>query len=393
MKKLAANNFILYDFMQIAGGAERVTLTLAEALPGFQVLVSRCYAAAQPLLESSSASVEELRGGWSVCLPRILESMWCFRLRAQCLRDAKQVIYSGFYAPFAVYIQRGGQRVYYCHTIPRYAYDLYEITLSRMPLPVRPMYAVFILCFRKYYKSAISRMDKILVNSENVRQRLKNFTGLDAEVVYPPVDTRDFQQLGDGGYYLSTARLVPTKRVDMIVRAFLRMPRHKLVVLSGGPELGRLKALAASASNITFTGWQTDLQVRTWVGQARAVIYVPVDEDFGISPVEAMAAGKPVIGVAEGGLLETVVDDVTGFLVNGPLSVEAIIAAVIKTERFRGASMSAACIAQAQRFTTERFVERIRSILFGETVKNSSSDLHSFKSRSTSDDHATNPWC
>lgn len=360
-----AKQFLLYDFMQVAGGAERVTLTLAEALPDFQTVVSRCYASARPLLDGSSVRVHELRGGWSANLPRILESMWCFRFRSQCLRDARQVVYSGFYAPLAVYQQRSGRRIYYCHTIPRYAYDLYESTLAQFPLPLRPLYALFVCWFRKRYEAAIRRMDRILVNSENVRQRLKRYTGLDAEVVYPPVATQHFEQLGDGGYYLSTARLVANKRVDVIVQAFVRMPQHRLVVLSGGPELERLQALAAGASNIEFTGWQTDEQLRRWVGRARAVVYVPVDEDFGMSPVEAMAAGKPVIGVAQGGLLETVVDSVTGFLVQDPPTAEAVIDAVKQTEATRGDVMSAACIAQAQQFAQERFVERMRSIVFG----------------------------
>lgn len=360
-----AKHFLLYDFMQVAGGAERVTLTLAQALPNFQTVVSRCYAQAQPLLDGSPVSVRELRGGWSTYLPRILESMWCFRFRSQCLHDAQQVVYSGFYAPLAVYQQRGGQRIYYCHTIPRYAYDLYESTLAQFPLPLRPLYALFVRWFRKRYESAIGRMDRILVNSENVRQRLKRYTGLDAEVVYPPVATQHFEQLGDGGYYLSTARLVANKRVDVIIQAFARMPQHRLVVLSGGPESERLQALAFGASNIEFTGWQTDEQLRHWVGRARAVIYVPVDEDFGMSPVEAMAAGKPVIGVAQGGLLETVVDGVTGFLVQDPPTVEAVMGAVEKVERSKGTPMPAACMAQALQFTQERFVERMRSIVFG----------------------------
>ena len=346
--------------MQVAGGAERVTLTLAEALPEFQVMVSRCYAQAKPLLDGSTVNVCELRGGWSVFLPRILESMWCFRFRSQCLRDAQTVIYSGFYAPLAVYMQCGGRRIYYCHTIPRYAYDLYKVTLAQLPAPLRPLYALFIYWFRKIYESSIRQMDSILVNSENVRQRLKKYTDLDAEVIYPPVDTHNFEQLGDGGYYLSTARLVANKRVDVVIRAFVRMPQHRLVVLSGGPEMERLKVLAASASNIEFTGWQTDEELRQWVGRARAVVYVPMDEDFGISPVEAMAAGKPVIGVAQGGLLETIVNNVTGFLIDTPLTTDAIIDAVMKTERFSGISMSDACIAQAQRFTRERFIARMR---------------------------------
>ncbi|MBS0392657.1 MAG: glycosyltransferase [Proteobacteria bacterium] len=356
-------SFLLYDFMQVAGGAERVTLTLAEAFPSLQVVVSRCYPQARPLLDGSPVRVRELRGGWSSCLPRILESMWCFRFRSHCLQQAQQVVYSGFYAPLAVHQQRGGQRIYYCHTVPRYAYDLYESTLAGFPLVLRPLYAVFVWWFRRQYEAAVARMDRIVVNSENVRMRLKRYTGFDAEVVYPPVATRHFRPLGDEGFYLSTARLVPNKRVDVIVRAFARMPGRRLVVLSGGPELERLKALAVGASNIVFTGWQTDEQVYRWVGQARAVIYLPVDEDFGMSPVEAMAAGKPVIGVAQGGLLETVVDGETGVLIADPPTPQAIGDAVDRLEGLLGDAMSAACMARAQRFDESRFVQAMRAIV------------------------------
>lgn len=356
-------NYLLYDFMQVAGGAERVTLTLAEAFPDFQTLVSRCYPAAQPLLEGSSANVQELRGGWSMCLPRILESMWCFRFRAERLQEAHTVLYSGFYAPLAVYQQRSGRRIYYCHTIPRFAYDLYDRTLAGFPFWLRPFYAIFVRWFRKQYEAAIGQMDRIFVNSENVRARLQRYTGLDAEVVYPPVATQHFRFLADEGYYLSTARLVPNKRVDVIVQAFLQMPNRSLVVLSGGPELARLKAIAGHAPNIRFTGWQTDEALRRWVGNARCVIYLPVDEDFGMSPVEAMAAGKPVIGVAEGGLLETVVPGRTGVLIAPSAAPEAVMEAVTQIEQVHGELLSAQCRQRAQQFTEGVFIARMVAIL------------------------------
>lgn len=361
-------NYLLYDFMQVAGGAERVTLTLAEAFPDFQTLVSRCYPDAQPLLDASTAQVQELRGGWSARLPRILESMWCFWFRAGRLHDAHTVLYSGFYAPLAVYQQQSGRRFYYCHTIPRFAYDLYDSTLADFPLWLRPFYAIFVRWFRKQYEAAIGRMDRIFVNSENVRARLQRYTGLDAEVVYPPVDTQHFRFLADEGYYLSTARLVPNKRVDVIVRAFLQMPARSLVVLSGGPELERLRAIARGAPNIRFIGWQTDEALRRWVGNARCVIYLPVDEDFGMSPVEAMAAGKPVIGVAEGGLLETVINNETGVLVPTPPTPESVMAAVEQIEKIQGPWIAENCRKRADLFSEAIFIRRMATHLLPEPL-------------------------
>ncbi|ABM31561.1 glycosyltransferase [Paracidovorax citrulli] len=361
-----SRHYLLYDFMQVAGGAERVTLTLAEAFPEFRTVVSRCYPQADPLLKASSARVHELRGGWSAWLPRILESMWCFRVRARCLRDAETVVYSGFYAPLAVHHQRQGRRIYYCHTVPRFAYDLYESTLAGFPAPLRPLYALFVRWFRWQYESALGRMDCVLVNSNNVRQRLRHYIGRDAEVVYPPVAVEHFQPMADGGYYLSTARLVANKRVDVVVQAFLTMPERRLVVLSGGPETARLQALAAGAPNIVFAGWQSDTALRRWVGGARAVIYLPVDEDFGMSPVEAMAAGKPVIGVAEGGLLETVLPGETGVLMGSPPTPLALVQAVAEAEALiaaKGYRLQAACVSRAEHFSEARFIERMRDIL------------------------------
>jgi glycosyltransferase involved in cell wall biosynthesis len=357
------NKLLLYDYLQVAGGAERVTLTLAAALPDFHCVVSRTYPESSPLIQKTEASVTQLCNGWTRLLTRIPEAMFNFRFRANCVDDAKVVLYSGFYAPLAVHRQKSGRRVYYCHTIPRFAYDLYCASRQSFPWLLRGLFGLFAGAVRWQYGRAIRRMDVVLVNSENVRQRLQHYLGVDAQVVYPPVDTASFEWIADEGYYLSVARLTPNKRVDVIVEAFLRMPSKRLVVLSGGPELSRLKAMAAGATNIQFEGWLTEASLRQWVGNAYAAIYLPVDEDFGMSPVECMAAGKPVIGVAEGGLLETVVPGETGVLIHGQPTVEKLIAAVEELDALQHASLRAVCEARAKRFDTPIFVENMRRFL------------------------------
>jgi glycosyltransferase involved in cell wall biosynthesis len=171
-------------------------------------------------------------------------------------------------------------------------------------------------------------MDKIFANSKNVQVRLKRYLGVDSEVLYPPVNIERFKWLSDGDYFLSTARLEPLKRVDLIVEAFKQMPDEKLVVTSGGSQLDNLKKLAGDAPNIEFTGWVSEARLAELVGHCKATIYIPKDEDFGMSPLESQAAGKPVVGVDEGGVAETVLHGRNGLLIRTPPSPSRICEAV-----------------------------------------------------------------
>ena len=213
-------------------------------------------------------------------------------------------------------------------------------------------------------------MDGIAANSANVAQRLSDYLGIEGvEVIHPPVETGVFRWLDAGDYYLSTARLEPYKRVELVVRAFMEMPNRQLVVASGGSELPALKQLAAGYGNIRFTGWQSEQQLRELIGRCAATVYVPVDEDFGLSPVESMAAGKPVIGVAEGGLLETVQQGETGFLINkdhfsqGDTAVHAICEAVATLSLADIQGMRAACEQQAKAFDVKIFNRKFRDFI------------------------------
>lgn len=353
-----AKKYLLYDFLQVAGGAERLSLTLIEGIPDMELVVARLYPEAAAL-GRGSLSAKVLADWRTAILGHIPEAIAVFMTRTHFLKDAYQVIYSGYYAPLAVRNQHTGRKLFYCHTPPRFAYDQKAESLAQMPHLSRLVYSVAIDRYRKLYEQSMKAMDMRIANSVNVQRRLKNYLGLDSEVVYPPIDTETFRWLESGEYFLSTARLTPHKRVDLIVRAFLDMPDEKLVVVSGGPELDRLRRLADGADNIHFTGWQSEDRLKDWIGRARAVVYVPIEEDFGMSPVEAMAAGKPVIGVAEGGLLETVIDGQTGLLLAPPPTPAAIVEAVKRLDRQRATAMRAACEEQAARFGRTVFIDKM----------------------------------
>ncbi|MFH0994523.1 MAG: glycosyltransferase [Pseudomonadota bacterium] len=354
---------MLYDFLALQGGAEKLTLTLLASLPD----VPLCCAFRDKTVFSDrilpKAGFLDLNAASGMPPWRLLKVIWAFEIKTQFLTAYDWVLFSGVYAPLAVRNHPIGTNLLYCHTIPRFAYDLKTYYMSRLPLHFRPAFYGLTLLMRHRYQRALAHMDIIIANSNNVKKRLENYLGRSAIVIHPPVDTDRFRWIGQKDYYVSLARLENFKQVDLIVNAFRQMPEKNLVVTSSGSEIKRLRALAADAPNIRFTGWQTEEQLKHWIGNSIAAVYIPIDEDFGISPVESMAAGKPVIGVAEGGLLETIVPNQTGILLHPPPTVDAISAAVRNLTPKRALEMRPACEARARLFTREIFLEKMRTII------------------------------
>ena len=347
-------DWVLHDFLQVNGGAERLVLTLAAGLPGFSLGVSGIY--------SEFSATGDLMGlrpkvpSWTRGLPRVARAIASFAAPAFPIQNSERVVYSGLYAPLAVQHQRAGRKIYYCHTPPRFAFGETDDYLARVAAAFRPALSVAIERYRRAYLSALERMDIVLANSAHVARKLAGLN-IHAEVLYPPVDVDSFKWLGQDGYYLSVGRLEPNKRIDNIVRAFMAMPDKKLIVVSGGSQFGLLSRMTEKAPNISITGWVDDAALAQWIGGAIAVIYVARDEDFGISAVEAMAAGKPVIAADEGGLRESVVDGKTGILIEP--TAEAIAAAVRRLDGSYAQAMRDDCERRAALFSRTRFLRSI----------------------------------
>lgn len=317
---------LLYDFLAVRGGAERV-LTVMQQHWGSDVCVgfSRVDSFGE---EIPPQHLIDLGADHSWAPLKMAMVLRAFEQEGERIAQRYPVrVYAGSYSILGHRPHHEGRALYYCHTPPRFLYDLRDHYAKTLPPWQRPLLAALRAWLQPRYEAAVKSMHTVLANSRNVQQRLKTFLDIDSQVVYPPVDTDRFKWINDGDYYLSTSRLEPLKRVDVLIDAFKTMPHQKLVVASGGSEFERLKQLAAGAANIHFTGWATDEQLCRFIGECRATLYVPKDEDFGMSPVESMAAGKPVIGVAEGGLLETVQHGETGLLLE-KLSVQAICEAI-----------------------------------------------------------------
>lgn len=254
----------------------------------------------------------------------------------------------------------------YVHTPIRYAWDLEGEYLRGLPPLARSLARPVLHYLRLWDQAAAARPDLLLANSRFVARRIAKVYRREAQVVYPPVDVDRFRPREDREeFYLTVSRLVPYKRVDLIVEAFRRLGRP-LVVIGDGPERGRLEALARGVPNIRFLGHQPDEVVRDHMERCRAFVFAAL-EDFGIAPVEAMAAGAPVIAYGRGGAAESVLEGETGVFFHQQ-TPEALAEAVLRFEERAAAFHPEQCRKRAEAFSRERFLREFAGVV-EETLK------------------------
>ena len=201
----------------------------------------------------------------------------------------------------------------YIHSPMRYAWDLYYqyLSASNLNKGLKSLYAKRVLHkMRTWDVINSNRVDHFVANSKYIAERVYKIYRREAEVIYPPVNTDGFTlETQKEDFYLIVSRLVPYKRIDLIVNAFNKMPNKKLVVIGDGPDMKKIKVIANS--NIKILGALSFTELKPYMQKAKGFVFAS-EEDFGIVPVEAQACGTPVIGYGKGGLLETVVQGETG---------------------------------------------------------------------------------
>jgi len=251
----------------------------------------------------------------------------------------------------------------YICTPMRYAWHLYHQYLQQAGLSrgVRSSIARLILHYLRVWDSqTANRVDEFVAISHWMARNVWRVYRRKARVIYPPVNVSDFDLREEKeNFYITITRLVPYKRVDLIIEAFQRLPDKKLVIVGDGPDLKKLKSSAPN--NVEFLGYLPFSEMKSILEKARAFLYAAV-EDFGIVPVEAQACGTPVIAYGKGGVLETVVNGKTGLL----YPEQTAVSLVQMIEEFENHTMPidrTAMRINANRFSKERFQDEFKTFV------------------------------
>lgn len=249
----------------------------------------------------------------------------------------------------------------YCHSPMRYAWDEADYYLKEANLNsgIKGLVAQSILKYlRKWDLKSADNVDYFIANSNHIAKKIKRIYNRHADVIYPPVDVEKFSLATEKeDFYLTASRLVPYKRIDLIIEAFAHMPDKKLIVIGSGPEKERLKAKAVS--NISLIGYQEFDSLKSYMQKAKAFVFA-AEEDFGIIVVEAMACGTPVIAGNFGGTTESVVDKKTGVLFPNQ-TVDSIVEAVNNFDVIAKSINNSEIRIHSEKFSREIFEKNIKA--------------------------------
>ncbi|HEX5223500.1 MAG TPA: glycosyltransferase [Solirubrobacteraceae bacterium] len=344
---------IAHDYLLVMRGAERTFAAIAqlyERAPIYTLLYDEAGTAGRFAGRSITTSPLQRLGVGQNGFRRLLP-LYPFAVRRLAPEPCDAVVSSSSAFAHGLTVPAGAVHVCYCHAPFRYAWYEQERALAETPAPLRAPLRAQLAWMRRWDRAASERVDHYVANSQLTRERIRRFYGRDAPIVHPPVETERFAPGTPGDSLLVVSELVHHKRVHVALEA-ARRAHAAIRIVGRGPEHDALRAAYPEAE---FLGRADDSEIASLYAQARAVI-VPSREEFGITAVEAQAAGRPVIAAAEGGALETVIDGETGTHV--PLDdVDAFARAIAEIDELH--FDPARAVANAARFSVASFRGRL----------------------------------
>jgi glycosyltransferase involved in cell wall biosynthesis len=353
---------IVHDFLLKLGGAERVLKCLSDLFPEAPIYtllydeskVGSDFPASRIRTSFLQKYPSFIRRRFKYLLPKMPQAVeeWDFNEFDIVISSSNSFAHGIITPPHVTHIC-------YCHSPMRYAWDWSHEYLKEQSFGrTKEMIARRIIHqLRIWDRTAADRPDVILANSKNTQSRITKYWNQKSEIVYPPVDTSRFKaSTHQDDYFLIVSAITPFKKIDLAVEAF-NQNGLPLKIVGEGSQLSHLKSIANS--NIEFLGHLSDEEITELYQNCRAFIF-PGEEDFGITPAETMACGKPVIALNKGGVTETVIPDQTGIFFDEP-TVNSLNSAISK---FSEAEFDPQIIRQrAEEFGEEKFITQMKGII------------------------------
>lgn len=348
---------ILHDYFGAIGGGERAVLTLAEVL-GADVITTDTDALSKM---KSTVSIRSL--GQTIKFSPLKQiSASRYFSQADFRDDYDFFIFTGNWSHYASLVHH--PNLWYCFTPVRAFYDLNNVYLSHLDIVSRQAFRAWANLHRLADQRSVRSVDNIVAISKTTQDRIKKYHGRDAPIIYPPVDTSRYFCREYGDFWLSVNRIYPEKRIEIQIEAFRKMPNEQLVICGGyavGDHAARYakKIMEDVPDNVTFLGEVREEELIDLYSRCRGLICTALDEDFGLTPIEAMASGKPVVAVAEGGFRETVVAG-TGVLVRAD---EQSIRDSVEKISPHADDYCSHCLNQAARFDLSHFDRQFKALI------------------------------
>ncbi len=358
---------LVHDYLIRFGGAERVLLSLQKIFPQAPIYtllydkekMERYF----PNTKIRTSFLEKLP--LAKKYHRLLAPLMPAAVESLDLRDFDFIISSSSAFIKGLILRPRTIHICYCHNPTRFLWD-YTYQYNGGPSFLRRMIIHYL---RLWDKAAANRVDYFIANSKATARRIKKYYGRQAKVIYPPTGTVPEGQSSQNGtlpqgrslsadYFLIVSQLTPYKRIDLAIDAFnkLELP---LIIIGQGRDKKRLEKMAQA--NIKFLGWQPDEVVKEYYQNCTAFIF-PGEDDFGITPVEAMSFGKPVLAYRRGGATETVLESITGEFFDDPAS-EALADGIRRLWLNIGNYSPLLIKKRAEKFSPERFEKDIKEFI------------------------------
>lgn len=356
---------LVHDYLNEFGGAERVLLALSEIWPKAPIYTG-FYKKNSPAFRRFKD--KKILNSWAQKIPGFAGKLH------SPLRFLAPKIWGSFdFSKFDLvmgssswYVTKGFKKkgkaieICYCHTPPRWLYG-YPTSIEWQKYWLVKVYGVVVGHFmRQYDFEAAQRVDYFLANSKNVQRRIKKFYRRDSTVIYPPVELPQVGKVKRGDYYLVASRIVGGKGLELAVKAAARLNlRLKIVGEPAGWSQEYKRLVEGARGRVEFIGQIDDLKLAKLYAGAKAFLALATDEDFGMTPVEAMLSGTPVIAFRGGGYVESVVEGKTGYFFDEP-TVESLATVLKKFDKLSYKNIKPEdCVRQAKKFSKERFKRRI----------------------------------